>query len=293
MSGRQRFETLVLPHLDAAYNLARWLLRDEPAAEDAVQEASMRAFRYIDSLRGDDPRPWWLGIVRNTCFTMLERRRNIPETVEFDDAEFEAAARRRRGRPPRTRRRCCEQRRLRTLIDAAIRALSPALREVIVLREFEDLDYAQIAKIVAVPVGTVMSRLSRAREKMREALMHSHLAIQPGALTMSLDDQDLSALIRQHATRHTAPDSLRAGIRTQIGAGACRPRQRAARAPKRRTRALVHFRLGHGLGQLRAGHAVHAARAAGGAALQPRAGRSMPTWWPTTCARCRWGRWPR
>ena len=69
MSRRQVFETRVLPHLDAAYNLARWLLRNEQSAEDAVQEASMRALRYIDSLRGDDARPWLLGIVRNTCFT--------------------------------------------------------------------------------------------------------------------------------------------------------------------------------------------------------------------------------
>ena len=174
MSGRKRFETLVLPHLDAAFNLARWLLRDATAAEDAVQEASLRAFRYIDSLRGDDARAWLLGIVRNTCFTVLERRRNAPEVVEFDDAEFEAAlgAVESEGSDPAKQ---LEQRRLRTLIDAAIRALSPPLREVIVLREFEELDYAQIAQIVAVPLGTVMSRLSRAREKMRSVLTQSNL----------------------------------------------------------------------------------------------------------------------
>ena len=174
MSGRKRFETLVLPHLDAAYNLARWLLRDTTAAEDAVQEASLRAFRYIDSLRGDDARAWLLGIVRNTCFTVLERRRNAPEVVEFDDAEFEAAlgAVESEGSDPAKQ---LEQRRLRTLIDAAIRALSPPLREVIVLREFEDLDYAQIAQIVAVPRGTVMSRLSRAREKLRSVLTQANL----------------------------------------------------------------------------------------------------------------------
>jgi len=138
-----------------------------------VQEASLRAFRYIDSLRGDDARAWLLGIVRNTCFTMLERKRNSPDVVEFDDAGFEAAlgAADRNTSDPAA---LLEQRNMRSLIDAAIRALSPALREVIVLREFEDLEYAQIAKILAVPVGTVMSRLSRAREKMREALMHSH-----------------------------------------------------------------------------------------------------------------------
>jgi RNA polymerase sigma-70 factor (ECF subfamily) len=174
VSGRQTFETLVLPHLDAAYNLARWLLRDESAAEDAVQEASMRAFRYIHSLRGDDARAWLLGIVRNTCFTVLERKRSDPDLVEFDDAEFEAAlgAAERSSSDPAA---LLERRNLRTLVDAAIRALSPALREVIVLREFEDLEYSEIAKIIAVPVGTVMSRLSRAREKMRSVLMQSNL----------------------------------------------------------------------------------------------------------------------
>ena len=174
MSGRQTFEALVLPHLDAAYNLARWLLRDPSAAEDAVQEASLRAFRYIDSLRGDDARAWLLGIVRNTCFTVLERRRKGPEVVEFDESEFEAAlgATGHGGSDPAA---LLEQRKLRTLLDAAIRALSPALREVIVLREFEDLDYAQIAQIAGVPVGTVMSRLSRAREKLRSVLSQSNL----------------------------------------------------------------------------------------------------------------------
>lgn len=169
MSNRQVFETLVLPHLDAAYNLARWLLRSEQGAEDAAQEASMRAFRYIETLRGDDARPWLLRIVRNTCFTMLERTRNQPHWVDFDDAEFEAALVEapQHGADPVLQ---LQQQRTRLQVDAAIRALSPPLREVIVLREFEELDYAQIAKIVAVPIGTVMSRLARAREKLRAAL---------------------------------------------------------------------------------------------------------------------------
>ena len=174
MSNRHAFETLVLPHLDAAYNLARWLLRSDQAAEDAVQEASMRAFRYIESLRGDDARPWLLGIVRNTCFTMLERQRSGPDMVEFDEAEFEAAlgeAQRSESDPAAL----LQRQRTRVQIDAAIRALSPPLREVIVLREFEDLDYAQIAKIVAVPIGTVMSRLSRARDKLRAVLSQTSL----------------------------------------------------------------------------------------------------------------------
>lgn len=174
MNNRQAFEALVLPHLDAAYNLARWLLRSDQAAEDAVQDASMRAFRYIDSLRGQDARPWLLGIVRNTCFTALERARSAPQEVDFDDAEFEAAigeAERSESDPAAQ----LERERARLQVDAAIRALSPPLREVIVLRELEDLEYAQIAKIVAVPIGTVMSRLARAREKLRNILSQTDL----------------------------------------------------------------------------------------------------------------------
>ena len=174
MTARQLFDTRVLPHLDAAYHLARWLLRNEQAAEDAVQEASMRAFRYIGSLRGDDARPWLLGIVRNTCFSMLERQRNGPDRVEFDDTEFEAAlgaVEPNTSDPPAL----LQRQRTRTTVDAAIRALSPALREVIVLREFEDLEYAEIARVVGVPIGTVMSRRSRAREKLRSALQKTYL----------------------------------------------------------------------------------------------------------------------
>lgn len=176
MSHRQLFESRVLPHLDAAYNLARWLLRNDHAADDAVQEASIRAFRYIDSLQGEDARPWLLGIVRNTCFTMLERVRKAPQRVDFDDAEFESVLGEveHSAADPAT---LLQRQRTRVQIDAAIGALSPPLREVIVLREFEDLDYAQIAKIVDVPIGTVMSRLSRAREKLRHALS----SINPGA----------------------------------------------------------------------------------------------------------------
>jgi len=169
VNNRQVFETLVLPHLDAAYNLARWLLRSEQAAEDATQEASMRALRHIASLRGDDARPWLLGIVRNTCFTMLERTRNEAQWLDFDEAGFEAAlseAPQHHADPAAQ----LQQQRIRARVDAAIRALSPPLREVVVLRELEDLDYAQIAKIAGVPIGTVMSRLARGREKLRAAL---------------------------------------------------------------------------------------------------------------------------
>jgi len=169
VSNRQVFEAMVLPHLDAAYNLARWLMRSEQSAEDAVQEASMRAFRYIETLRGGDARPWLLGIVRNTCFTMLERTRSQAQWIEFDEAGFEAALVE-APQPDADPVLQLQQQRTRLQVDAAIRALSPPLREVIVLREFEELDYAQIAKIAGVPIGTVMSRLARARGRLRAAL---------------------------------------------------------------------------------------------------------------------------
>ena len=174
MSAPPSFDRLVLPHLDAAYNLARWLLRSEQAAEDAVQEASMRAFRSLANLRGDDARPWLLGIVRNTCFTMLERRRDAPPHVEFDEAGPEAVLADEEGGPSDPVGQLQRQR-ARVQVDAAIRALPPALREVIVLREFEDLEYAQIARIAGVPIGTVMSRLSRARDKLRTILSATDL----------------------------------------------------------------------------------------------------------------------
>lgn len=161
---RSGFERRVLPHLDAGYNLARWLLRGDSQAEDAVQEAALRAMRYFDTLRDGDARPWFLGIVRNTCFDAMARARQWPQAGEFDDDEAETAD---HAPGPEARR---YEREIGERVDAAIRALPPPLREVVVLRELEDLDYAAIARIAGVPVGTVMSRLSRARERLRVAL---------------------------------------------------------------------------------------------------------------------------
>jgi RNA polymerase sigma-70 factor (ECF subfamily) len=166
MTAGQRFETLVLPHLDAAHNLARWLLRDGAAAEDAVQEAALRAFRYLTSLRdGEDPRPWFLAIVRNTCFTALARSQGRAELTGLDDSDWDALPSS-APEPPQT----LSRQREREAVDRAIAALSPVLREVIVLRELEELDYRAIAQIAGVPVGTVMSRLSRARARLKELL---------------------------------------------------------------------------------------------------------------------------
>lgn len=164
----RRFEAAVLPHLDAAYNLARWLLRDEQSAQDVVQEAYLRAFRFFDGFRGGDARPWLLGIVRNTCFTWLGQSGR--DHVEFDeerdsgalDAGIEAAA----NDPLRLLERKFE----RAQVNAAIATLPPLFREVLILREIEELSYDEIAQVAGIPVGTVMSRLSRARAMLRVAL---------------------------------------------------------------------------------------------------------------------------
>ena len=160
----------MLPHLDAAYNLARWLLRDEQSARDVVQEASLRAFRFFDGLRGDDARPWLLGIVRNACYTWLRDSRRAPELVEFDEERDSGAAAPVSGRgesdPERSLSRKIESAR----VNAAIEKLPAAFREVLILREIEELSYDEIARIAALPPGTVMSRLSRARAMLRSAL---------------------------------------------------------------------------------------------------------------------------
>jgi len=169
LTEARSFEAAVLPWLDAAYNLARWLLRDEAAAEDVVQEASLRALRYFHALRGNDSRPWFLGIVRNACFTHFEERRSRHEQSGLEDDSLEAlqlAAGQYAPDPSTT----LEQGRDRTLVDAAIRGLAPHLREVIVLRELEGLEYAEIAQVASIPIGTVMSRLSRARGRLRVVL---------------------------------------------------------------------------------------------------------------------------
>jgi RNA polymerase sigma-70 factor (ECF subfamily) len=168
VTDARRFEATVLPLLDTAHNLARWLLREPAAAEDAVQEAALRAFRYFASLRpADDARPWFLGIVRNTCFTALARERGRPELSGLDDDAWENLHAADPGPEPPA---ALGASRERALVDAALRALSPPMREVIVLRELEGLDYRDIAQIAGLPIGTVMSRLSRARAQLKRQL---------------------------------------------------------------------------------------------------------------------------
>lgn len=169
MNDGRSFEASVLPWMDAGYNLARWLLRDEAAAEDVVQEASLRALRYFASLRGNEARPWFLGIVRNACFSYLKERSGRREQTGFEDDALENLQYA-TGLTAPDPADILAHGRERALLDAAILALSPALREVIVLRELEGLEYSEIAVIAAVPMGTVMSRLSRARTRLKDTL---------------------------------------------------------------------------------------------------------------------------
>lgn len=151
------FERVALPHLPAAFRLARWLARDPHDAEDVLQEAYLRAFRYFGSFSGEDARTWLLSIVRNTSRTWREKH---PLSEELASVESREPA------PDDAAERSSERAR----IDAAILALPAEFREAIVLREIEGLSYKQIASVAGIPIGTVMSRLSRAREDLRRLL---------------------------------------------------------------------------------------------------------------------------
>jgi RNA polymerase sigma-70 factor (ECF subfamily) len=162
---RSRFETVVLPHLDAAYALARWLTRNDADAADVVQEACVRAFRYFDSYREGDAKSWILKIVRRACYDWIERNRPAEVVPLETDADPEGAV---NSAPAALDANALLESRsdLRHL-DRLIEALPPPLREAIVLRELHELDYRQIAEITGVPIGTVMSRLHRARATLR------------------------------------------------------------------------------------------------------------------------------
>jgi RNA polymerase sigma-70 factor, ECF subfamily len=167
-----RFEATVMPHLDAAYNLARWLVKDEHAAEDVVQDAYLRAFRYVDSFRGMDARPWLLGIVRNNCYSWLETAKRSKGHVEFDeeremDESVDMEAIPGRAENPET---LLMRKAEKAELNAAIRSLPTTFREVLILREIEEMPYDTIAAAMQIPIGTVMSRLSRARGLLRTAL---------------------------------------------------------------------------------------------------------------------------
>ena len=161
---RSRFDRLIVPHLDAAYNLARWLLGNAHEAEDAVQEAFLRAYRFFASFQGTDGRSWLLTIVRNHCYTWLEKNRGGPRVLSLPDDEQGPAT---RVAGPQEALAAAEDRQL---VHQALEKLSLEYREVIVLRELEGLSYQEIAAVAAMPLGTVMSRLARARAKLAEIL---------------------------------------------------------------------------------------------------------------------------
>ena len=159
-----RFEQAVLPHLDAAHNLARWLTRNDHDAEDVVQEAYLRAYQFFDSFHGTDGRAWLLTIVRNTCYTWLERNRARQPAMTFDEEKHSAA------RPAASPNDLLLRQEATQLLRQAVERLPPEFREVIVLRELEGLSYKEIANVAGIPLGTVMSRLARARERLEQAL---------------------------------------------------------------------------------------------------------------------------
>ena len=158
------FEEAVLPHLDAAFNYARWLTNNSTEAEDVVQDACVRALRFLSSLRDDDARAWLFAIVRNTWYSRVSRRAHLAEATPLDstpDARPDVAL------DPEER---LLQQHTVALVRAALEQLPVDFREVIVLREFEGLSYREIAAVVRVPIGTVMSRLARGRERLMAVL---------------------------------------------------------------------------------------------------------------------------
>lgn len=162
---RIRFEQLVLPHLDSAANLARWLLRNRADSDDLVQEAMLRAYRFFDGFRGGDARAWLLQIVRNTCYTWLEKNRPAELMTEFDEEVHQVPA----ATPETLAAQADERERL----MQALESLSARSREVIVLRELEGCSYKEIGEITGIPIGTVMSTLSRARERLQQTLNYA------------------------------------------------------------------------------------------------------------------------
>jgi len=158
------FEETMLPHLDAAHNLATWLLRNEQDAEDVVQEAYLRAFKSFDGFRGSNGRPWLLTIVRNASYTFLKENKAVDLTIPFDD-EIHAIGQ--ESASPAT---ILEHAEDAELMNSAMNDLPAEFREILTLRHQEELSYQEIGEILKIPVGTVMSRLARARAKLREYL---------------------------------------------------------------------------------------------------------------------------
>jgi len=160
------FEQVFLPHLDGAYNLARWLLRNDQDAEDAVQETYVRAFKAFSRFRGGDGKAWFMTILRNVCYTMIKKARGHETPEPFDEeihqpageSEMQVAFRQKANAET---------------IHLALEKLPDDFREIIVLHDLEGLAYKEIAAVVGIPIGTVMSRLARARGRLRTEIMNA------------------------------------------------------------------------------------------------------------------------
>ncbi|HEV2551926.1 MAG TPA: sigma-70 family RNA polymerase sigma factor [Stellaceae bacterium] len=175
VSDRARFEREIMPHLDAAYNLARWLLRGSDGAEDVTQEALLRAYKFFDGFHGDNAKAWLLRIVRNSCYSWIKVRPKMEamstdEEGEFNPEHERALAEAGHSLPAPDAQLIATADR--QLVHAALERLPLAYREILVLREVEELSYKEIAAIADLPIGTVMSRLSRARELLKESFSH-------------------------------------------------------------------------------------------------------------------------
>lgn len=164
-----RFDETVLPHLDAAYNLARWLTGNEHDAEDVVQESYLRALKFFGGFHGENARPWLLTIVRNTCYTWLRRHRMEEPATELDEETqlIDQAS-------PNPESLLLAAART-ELLRRALETLAPGFREIVILRDIEGMSYKEIADIAAIPVGTVMSRLARARARLQKLLSEPDL----------------------------------------------------------------------------------------------------------------------
>jgi RNA polymerase sigma factor (sigma-70 family) len=163
-SSSEAFERALLPHLDAAYNLARWLTRNGDDAEDVVQEAFVRALRFFGGFHGGNARAWLLTIVRNACYDWLRRNRPAEAHDELDEEVHRASE------PSPTAEDLLVEGVDRVRLQRALEELPPAFREVLILREFEGLSYKEIAEVAGVKMGTVMSRLARARDALQRQL---------------------------------------------------------------------------------------------------------------------------
>ena len=160
------FEQVFLPHLDAAYNLARWLLRNDQDAEDAVQEAYMRAYKAFDRFRGGDGKAWFMTILRNVCYTMIKKLRAHEAPEPFDEEVHQPAA-------DADMRETFRKKANAESLHCALEKLPDEFREIIVLHDLEGLAYKEIAAVANIPIGTVMSRLARARQRLRAEVVAS------------------------------------------------------------------------------------------------------------------------